>query len=89
MLRNRLPPGFPQHTVRRPAGYMIGTHPEMATEEYDTEQCPHCQAHWQVRPGSGIIRGFCLNCNRRTCGQAVCDPCVPAEKMLLQMEGRP
>jgi hypothetical protein len=66
---------------------MIGTSPDAAPEEYDTLQCVHqCGGHWQVRPGSGIIRGFCLNCDGPTCGQPACDPCVPLEKALLEME---
>ena len=57
--------------------------------EGDTTMCIHCQFHWIIRPGSGISRGFCHNCNGPTCGKMKCETeCVPFEKALELIEGR-
>jgi hypothetical protein len=53
--------------------------------EAGTLQCVHCGAHWQIRPGSGKIRGFCSRCNGPVCGPK-CAECVPAELQLDNME---
>jgi hypothetical protein len=57
---------------------MLGDGEECA----DTLQCPHCQAHFQVVPGSGRRRGFCMRCNAPHCGAKECFTCVPFEKKL-------
>ena len=55
----------------------------------DTLQCVHCGGHWEVNPGSGKLRGFCLRCNGPFCGPG-CANCVPTEQLLENMEqGRP
>ena len=50
-----------------------------------TLQCVHCGGHWQCRPGSGNVRGYCWRCNGPVCGPA-CAECVPVEQRLEQME---
>ncbi len=53
--------------------------------EVGTLQCVHCGGHFQPRPGSGIERGFCMNCNGPVCGRS-CEKCVPVEQYLWNME---
>lgn len=53
----------------------------------DTLQCVHCSAHWASQPGSGIKRGWCLNCKGPLCGSELCDVCIPLEKRLQGWEG--
>lgn len=74
-----------QHTVLRPAGYTSITYPEGKIIEADTLQCVHCGAHWEVKPGSGKLRGFCSRCNGPVCGPK-CSECVPAEQQLENIE---
>lgn len=54
--------------------------------EIKTLQCVHCGGHFEAKPGSGKIRGFCTNCNGFVCGPK-CAECVPMEKMLEIIEG--
>jgi len=54
----------------------------------DTLQCVHCNGHFQIVPGSGTDRGFCLRCFGPTCGAKACDPCIPFEKKLEKIEGK-
>lgn len=49
-------------------------------------QCVHCQYTWTHRPGSGILRGFCMNCMGHTCGRKACDTCYPKEQRIEDME---
>lgn len=58
------------------------------TQIADTLQCVHCGAHWIVQPGSGIQRGWCLNCRGPECGAQDCYTCVPFERWLEQMEAK-
>ena len=54
-----------------------------------TMACVHCGAHWIVEPGSGRVRGFCMECNGPTCGPN-CVECIPQELLLENIEkGRP
>jgi len=53
---------------------------------HKTLQCVHCGGHWEVKPGSGRVRGFCMNCNGHVCGPR-CSECVPFEKRLEIEEG--
>ena len=53
--------------------------------EAATLRCVHCGAHWQVRPGSGKIRGFCMRCNGPVCSEK-CAECIPTEQQLQNME---
>ena len=77
-----------QHTARRPKGHIIIT-PEFGPQiEFDTLQCVHCGRHWEVVPGSGRKRGWCLKCNGPTCGAQKCDECYPFEKQIEDAEKR-
>ncbi len=49
-------------------------------------QCMHCQHTWTYKPGSGILRGFCHNCNGWTCGNFPCQTCYHKEKQIEDME---
>ena len=50
-----------------------------------TLQCCHCAKHWVPQPGSGRVRGWCMNCNGPVCGPA-CAKCVPIEQYLENVE---
>ena len=56
--------------------------------EHDTLQCCHCGRHFIVKHGSGIRRGFCMNCNKVTCGATACSVCVPYEKQIEMIEAK-
>lgn len=44
---------------------------------------------WEYKPGSGILRGWCQNCQGFVCG-ANCSECVPLEqKWENEEKGRP
>ena len=82
-------PAHLKHSVRRPKGYILVTGPVGVEDEGETLQCVHCGMHWKVEPSSGKQRGFCMNCNGPTCGKRPCETkCVPAERMIEEMEGR-
>ena len=54
-----------------------------------TLQCKHCGKHWIPQPGSGRVRGWCMNCHGPICGPG-CATCVPEEALLENYEkGRP
>ncbi len=79
-----------RHSMLRPHGVAEVTMPygEIATN--DTCQCCHCGMHWDFKPGSGRIRGYCYGCAALTCGHPNCDPCIPAEVRQENREaGRP
>ena len=42
-----------------------------------TEQCPHCGGHFLSVKGSGKRRGWCTKCYAKTCGNPLCDICIP------------
>jgi hypothetical protein len=52
----------------------------------DLCQCIHCEGVFPFVRGSGVRRGWCMNCNGMTCGRACCDPCVNHRQMLENME---
>lgn len=52
-----------------------------------TIMCCHCGAHFVSQRGSGIKRGYCLNCSAITCGKEPCMTCIPFEAQLEIMEG--
>ena len=82
-------PAHLKHSVRKPKGYIVVTGPLGVEDECETVQCVHCQMHWKIEPGSGRKRGFCFNCNGLTCGKEACETkCVPAEKMIEEIEAR-
>lgn len=52
-------------------------------------QCVHCGGQFPIKPGSGAIRGFCMNCSGPICGPG-CAECIPTEQLLENYEqGRP
>ena len=75
-----------KHSALKPKGYFEITDLDGAVRQGETLQCCHCAKHWEIRPGSGTERGFCLNCNAVTCGSWRCDPCAPWEKQMEQIE---
>jgi hypothetical protein len=73
------------------AGEFIFSEPgsDKKTSNGGTLQCVHCGAHWLVQPGSGKIRGWCMQCNGPFCGPQ-CAKCIPTDLLLENMEkGRP
>ena len=69
--------------VAKPAGFIVIDGVTVA----DTLQCVHCQAHWVPMKGSGIVRGFCMNCMGPVCGKK-CATCTPIKKRIEQAEKR-
>ena len=59
---------------------------DRALEEIPTGQCVHCGGHFEIRPGSGKVRGFCYSCNGLICS-AKCRECKPFERWLEEQEG--
>lgn len=49
----------------------------------ETLQCVHCSYTWAVQVGSGIKRGWCLDCKGPLCGKKNClEACTPFEARL-------
>lgn len=67
------------------SGTVIVTGLEGRGVEFGTHQCVHCGGHFPIRPGSGKIRGYCMNCGGFICGQK-CLECVPHEKQIEAIE---
>jgi hypothetical protein len=87
IITDRTPPATLAHTTRKPKGYFTITGPMGMEDEGETLMCVHCQMHWQVKPGSGTKRGYCMRCNGPTCGRRPCEKrCVPFERALEQIE---
>ena len=57
-------------------------------EEYSLSQCCHCALHFRIRPGSGVVRGWCSLCSQPTCGKRTCQSCVPFEQRLARDHAR-
>lgn len=72
-------------TARNPHGNASWIGPGVTVEK-DTLQCVHCNAHWNVEPGSGKRRGWCPQCKGPHCGGKNCWVCVPFEKKLERWE---
>jgi len=75
----------------REDGFITIADPEKdrALETIPTLQCCHCGAHWEHRPGSGVVRGYCARCNGPVCGPC-CKECVPYMQRIENVEaGRP
>ena len=68
-------------------GHLTITVPGERPIEADTRQCVHCSGHWVVRPGSGTVRGFCMNCNGPFCGPA-CAECRPVRRQIDEALGQ-
>lgn len=78
-----------QRTRRKEASYAITTDIWSGqTEEYSLAACCHCGLHFRIRPGSGVLRGWCSLCSQITCGKKACQPCVPFEKRLALEHAR-
>lgn len=75
-----------QHSSLSPMGFL-----EAEGKVYgETHQCCHCGGHFMISPGSGKVRGFCVKCGSVTCGAHQCDPCLPTEMWIDNVEaGRP
>ena len=55
----------------------------------ETLQCRHCGMHWERKPGSGTLRGYCMKCDAVLCGKPVCmSECKPFEKWLEEVEAK-
>jgi hypothetical protein len=78
--------GAREASVLRPHGTLITFDCDGPEQEHDTVQCCHCGRHWIFVAGSGKKRGFCVQCNGITCGNPVCDRCVPIEQQIENME---
>jgi len=82
-------PAHLRHTVRRPDGWTLTTDRQTGAvlEETDTQMCVHCQYHWQFKPGSGALRGYCYRCQGVLCGKEGCMlSCNPFEAVLEMKE---
>lgn len=77
-----------RHSSRKAKGYATWNYPDQKPIEKDTMQCVHCGAHWYIDPGSGIQRGWCMNCNGPTCGKKECCECIPFMKKIETAEKR-
>ena len=70
-------------------GYVSLTSPGERLREANSYLCCHCQRMVIVRPGSGRVRSWCLNCSAGTCGGKGCvERCIPFEAKVEAMEGR-
>lgn len=77
------------YTRYKTAGYILVTNTlGDVTEEHETSQCCHCGLHFRIRPGSGVVRGWCTLCAQITCGRGVCQSCLPFEKRLALEHAR-
>ena len=79
--------------VRRsaPASQRVGVIVSQAYEGgpaifMDLVACAHCGRLWPYCRGSGVERGWCMNCGKLTCGSDECDVCVPSEQLIKNME---
>ena len=66
-------------------GEVTVSDPDFGDTRLPTKQCVHCGDHWIVFPGSGRIRGFCMQCNGPICGPK-CQKCIPQERQLEARE---
>jgi hypothetical protein len=65
----------------KPNGYYVTATGEGHKIEGESRQCVHCQFTWEYHPGSGIRRGYCLNCDGFLCGR---DQCAFEQKRLTE-----
>jgi len=66
-------------------GYTFLTDLEGRVTNGCTWMCVHCNAHHNVEPGSGKLRGYCTRCDGFVC-PGCADACVPLEQMLENLE---
>jgi len=79
------------HLSRRPSGEFVERSLDTGRilDAGQTLTCTHCGRIWQVKPGSGRERGWCLRCGGPTCGAKECtERCVPYERQMELMERR-
>lgn len=74
-----------------PAGQVRGVLVSQAYEggpeqQVDLCQCCHCQAVFPYVRGSGAVRGWCMRCGGITCGNHLCDVCVPWQQLIANLE---
>jgi hypothetical protein len=89
-------PKPPPQSTPNPHGHFEYTGPYGELQTGDTLSCAHCGRIWEVRVGSGKIRGFCSLCfdgthgSGHTCGRAECDVHIPKERRIENnIAGRP
>jgi len=56
----------------KPASYFQTADENGCKIEGECRQCVHCQYTWEYRPGSGIERGYCLQCGGFICARPQC-----------------
>jgi hypothetical protein len=74
-----------KHTTLNPQGWGFLIEGGHTIKEVETRKCVHCGGHFHVSPGSGRIRGWCVNCAGPVCGPQ-CAECVPEEQLLENLE---
>jgi hypothetical protein len=78
-----------KHSMARPNGFTESVWADGRVTRGETWMCVHCNAHHDVCPGSGKLRGVCTRCNGYVCPTCA-DACVPLEQLLENLEaGRP
>lgn len=78
------------HLVKRPSGEFVERSLDgKIIAEGQTLTCTHCGRIFQVKPGSGIKRGWCFRCGGPTCGSKACtERCIPYERQMEIIERR-
>lgn len=75
--------------MRNPHGYGIIVEPGVATVEFDTVQCAHCNRiqHMTPQQSASDMGGWCFRCAQCVCGPcADKGTCTPFEKKLDMYE---
>lgn len=57
-------------TGYKPSGYILEA--DGHTVRGETRQCVHCQYTWEYQPGSGAVRGWCMQHRGLVCGRPEC-----------------
>lgn len=73
---------FEPKAAKKPSGYILLDGQVVA----DTVKCVHCGHHWVPIAGSGIMRGWCRNCNGPLCGSHDCFECKDFRQKLDEYE---
>lgn len=73
-----------RHSAVKPKGHTSTVYHDGSTAERDTLCCCHCGAHWEVVPGSGRTRGWCMKCMGVTCGREQCERVCCPEPMRVE-----
>ncbi len=56
----------------KPNGYITTFDASGKKIEGETRMCVHCQKMWTYTPGSGVTRGWCLDCDGFICAEPQC-----------------